>query len=79
MCGLYPTGLEAALLEWKYRGALTGNLKMVAGGGSAVGAHAPPQANQYRQANTDKRIQAGDDAQVLNPAARAAQNHLGSS
>lgn len=33
----------------------------------------------HRQANTDKRIQAGEDAQVLNPAARATQNHLGSS
>jgi len=59
MCGLYPTGLEAALLEWKYRGALTGNLKMVAGGGSAVGAHAPPQASKYRQANTGGRRRPG--------------------
>ena len=69
MCGLYPTGLEAALLEWKYRGALTGNLKMVAGG----------QCSGSARTSTGKRIQAGEDAQVLNPAARAAQNHLGSS
>lgn len=75
MCGLYPTGLEAALLEWKYRGALTGNLKMVAGGGAVQW----ERTHLHRQANTDKRIQAGEDAQVLNPAARAAQNHLGSS
>ena len=59
MCGLYPTGLEAALLEWKYRGALTGNLKMVAGGGQCSGSARTStgkqiQTSEYRRAKTPR-------------------------
>lgn len=76
MCGLYPGGTEAALLDWKYRGS-----RRSPGGTHTVtaGERSRERTHLYKQANTDKQIQAGEDAQVLSPAARATQNHLGSS
>ena len=44
-----------------------------------AGEYGRERTHLHRQANTDKQIQAGEDAQVLNPAARAVQDHLGSS
>ena len=75
VCGLYLGGVEAALLDWKCRGSLRspGGTHTVAAGEYGRG-----RTHLHRQANTDKRIQAGEDAQVLNPAARAVQDHLGS-
>jgi len=75
VCGLYRGGLEAALLDWKCRGS-----RRSPGGTHTVtaGERSRERTHLHRQANTDKRIQAGEDAQVLNPAARAVQDHLGS-
>ena len=70
--GLYRGGLEAALLDWKYRGPPSRQSQ------DDRGEYGRERAHLHRQANTDKRIQAGEDAQVLNPAARAVQDHLGS-
>ena len=62
MCGLYPAGLEAALLEWKYRGALTGNLKMVVGGAVQW-----ERTHLHRQTNTGKQIQTSEYRRANTP------------
>ena len=56
---LYRGHRGIALIDWKYRGPQASNLKMVAG----------ERTHLHRQTNTDKRIQAGEEAQPLNPTA----------
>ena len=66
---------RAALLDWK----CTGSLRSPGTHTVAAGERSRERTHLHRQTNTGKQIQAGEDAQVLNPAARVAQNHLGSS
>ena len=63
---LYPGCLEAALLDWK----CTGSLRSPGGTHTvAAGERSRERTHLHRQTNTDKRIQAGEEAQPLNPTA----------
>lgn len=56
---------RAALLDWK----CTGSLRSPGTHTVAAGERSRERTHLHRQTNTGKQIQAGEDAQVLNPTA----------